>query len=110
MPAHRAVICNGAEWTYQQLNEYSNRAARHLRRQGLREGSVVAVCLERSREMLGAVLAVLKAGAAYLPLDPTHPAERIESILADAEVAVLLTEEQVAARLHTGSRVICLDT
>lgn len=109
-PNRCAVVCDGKEWTYKQLNEYSNRVARHLRKQGVHEGSLVAVCLERSREMLGAVLGVMKAGAAYLPLDPNHPAERIGLVLADAEAAVLLSEERVAANLRTGSRVICLDT
>jgi amino acid adenylation domain-containing protein len=109
-PNRVAVICGGVEWTYQQLNEYSNRMARHLRRQGIREGSLVGVCLERSHEMLGAVLGVLKAGAAYLPLDPSHPISRLELVLADAQVSLLLTQEALAAQLHTSARVICLDS
>ena len=109
-PAFPAVTCNGVEWSYQQLNEYSNRVARYLRRHEVSEGSVVAVCVGRSCEMLGAVLGVLKAGAAYLPLDPAHPAERINQVLADSGVSVLFTEEQVAARLHSSERVICIDT
>jgi non-ribosomal peptide synthetase component F len=83
-PNRVAVICDGMEWTYRQLNEYSNQLARHLRRQGIREGALVGVCLERSFQMLGAVLGVLKAGAAYLPLDPSHPAPRLELVLSDA--------------------------
>jgi amino acid adenylation domain-containing protein len=109
-PNRVAVICNGVEWTFQQLNEYSNRMARHLRRQGIREGSLVGVCLERSHEMLGAVLGVLKAGAAYLPLDPTHPVSRLELVLTDAQATLLLTEEALAAQLHTSARVVCLDS
>jgi non-ribosomal peptide synthetase component F len=84
--------------------------ARHLRRQGIREGSLVGVCLERSHEMLGAVLGVLKAGAAYLPLDPTHPVSRLELVLTDAQATLLLTEEALAAQLHTSARVVCLDS
>jgi amino acid adenylation domain-containing protein len=98
------------ERTYQQLNEYSNRMARHLRRNGIQEGSLVAICLERSHQMLGAVLGVLKAGAAYLPLDPSHPASRLEMVLADAQVALVLTQEHLAQSLHTSSRVVCLDS
>jgi len=109
-PNRVAVICDGVEWTYQQLNEYSNRMARHLRRQGIREGSLVGVCLERSHQMLGAVLGVLKAGAAYLPLDPSHPVSRLELVLTDAQASLLLTQEHLAGRLHTSARVICLDT
>ena len=109
-PKRIAVICNGIEWTYQQLNEYSNRLARHLRRQGIREGSLVGVCLERSHQMLGAVLGVLKTGAAYLPLDPSHPADRLELVLSDAEASLLLTQEHLASRLRTSARVICVDS
>jgi amino acid adenylation domain-containing protein len=109
-PNRVAVICDGAEWTYRQLNEYSNQLARHLRRQGIREGSLVGVCLERSFQMLGAVLGVLKAGAAYLPLDPSHPASRLELVLSDAQVSLLLTQEYLASRLRTSARVVCLDS
>jgi amino acid adenylation domain-containing protein len=109
-PNRIAVICDGVEWTYQQLNEYSNRLARHLRKQGIREGSLVGVCLERSHQMLGAVLGVLKAGAAYLPLDPSHPVSRLELVFTDAQASLLLTQENLAAQLHTSARVICLDS
>jgi amino acid adenylation domain-containing protein len=109
-PNRVAVTCEGVEWTYQYLNEYSNRLARHLRRQGVREGSLVGVCLERSHEMLGGVLAVLKAGAAYLPLDPSHPVSRLEMVLADAQASLLLTQEHLAGKLHTSARVVCLDS
>jgi amino acid adenylation domain-containing protein len=109
-PNRKAVICNGVEWNYQKLNEYSNRMARHLRRKGIREGSLVGICLERSHEMVGAVLAVLKVGAAYLPLDPAHPAKHLEMVLADSQASLLLTQEHIAARLRTGSRVVCLDS
>lgn len=109
-PSRTAVVCNGQEWSYQQLNENSNRVARHLRRQGVREGSIVGICLERSLQMMAAVLGVLKAGGAYLPLDPSHPAERLQLILDDAQVSLLLTEEQLAGQLRTSARVICLDS
>jgi amino acid adenylation domain-containing protein len=109
-PSRVAVICGGEEWTYKQLNEYSNRMARHLHRQGIREGSLVGICLERSHQMLGAVLGVLKAGAAYLPLDPSHPISRLELVLTDAQASLLLTQEPLAAQLHTSARVVCLDS
>ncbi len=109
-PFRTAVICREVEWSYQKLNEYSNRMARHLRRKGIGSGSLVGICLERSHEMLGAVLGVLKAGAAYLPLDPAHPSSHLESVLADSEASLLLTQESVAARLRTSARAVCLDT
>ncbi|MGA2887875.1 MAG: amino acid adenylation domain-containing protein [Terracidiphilus sp.] len=109
-PHRVAVICDGVEWTYRELNAYGNRMARHLRRKGIREGSLVGVCLERSNQMLGALLGVLKAGAAYLPLDPSHPVSHLELVLADAQASLLLTQEHLAAKLHTDARVICLDS
>jgi amino acid adenylation domain-containing protein len=60
--------------------------------------------------MLGAVLAVLKAGAAYLPLDPSHPASHLELVLSDAQTSLLLTQEHLASRLHTSARVVCVDS
>jgi amino acid adenylation domain-containing protein len=109
-PHQLAVVCEGVEWTYLQLNEYSNRLARHLRRNGFQEGSLVGICVERSLPMLGAVLGVLKAGAAYLPLDPGHPTEHLERVLTDSQATLLLTQESLASRLHTSARVVCLDT
>ena len=109
-PHRAAVICEGEEWTYQQLNEQSNRMARHLRRAGVREGMLVGVCVERSHSMLVAVLGVLKAGAAYLPLDPSHPTTHLEMVLSDSETSLLLTQENIAARLHTSARVVCVDS
>ena len=108
-PEQVAIVCKGEPWSYQHLEDYSNRLARHLRRQGIREGSLVGVCLDRSAEMFGAVLAVLKTGAAYLPLDPSHPSERLELVLQDAGVALLLTQEHLAATLRAEARVVCLD-
>ncbi len=109
-PGRVALQCSGSEWTYQQLNEYSNRMARHLRRNGIQGGSLVGICLERSLPMVGAVLGVLKAGAAYLPLDPAHPTDHLERVLADAQASLLLTQEDLASRMHTSARVVCLDS
>jgi len=108
-PNRVAVVCGGESWTYRQLNEYGNRVARHLRGQGVSEGSLVAICVSRSREMLGVVLGVLKAGAAYLPLDPAYPSDRINAILADAEATLLFTEEKLAERLRVNSPTVYLD-
>ena len=70
----------------------------------------MGVCVQRSLPMLGAVLGVLKAGAAYLPLDPWHPTDRLELVLEDAKASLLLTDENLAARLRTNARVVCLDS
>jgi amino acid adenylation domain-containing protein len=108
-PGAIAAVCGGVRWSYKHLNEFGNRLGRNLRRHGVTNGSRVAICMERSLEMLGAVLGVLKAGGAYVPLDPRHPEERLKHVLDDAEVSLLLTEQHLAGRLSTNARVICLD-
>jgi len=96
--------------TYRQLNERANQLAHALQRRGVGPETVVGICLERSPQLLIALYAVLKAGGAYLPLDPTYPAERLAFMLADANVHVLLTQEPLLATLPaTTAQVICLD-
>ncbi|MGC4792416.1 AMP-binding protein, partial [Micromonospora sp. DT178] len=76
--------------TYRDLDARANRLAHHLREHGVGPDTLVAVCLDRSPELVVALLAVLKAGGAYVPLDPSHPAERLTELLRDsAPVAVL---------------------
>ena len=85
-----AVVCGGESLTYGELNARANRLAHHLRRRGVRPDDRVAICVERSVAMVVALLAVLKAGGGYVPLDPSYPAERLGYMLADsAPVAVL---------------------
>jgi non-ribosomal peptide synthetase component F len=82
----------GAErLTYTDLDGRANRLARHLRASGVRPGDRVALRLERSAEMVIAILAVLKAGAAYVPIDPSHPAERVAFTLEDSGASLLVT-------------------
>lgn len=86
-----AVECYGRAWTYAELMEYATLVARRLVHEGLKPGELVGVCIERSLEMAGSLLAVMMAGGAYVPLDPRHPHERLEGILADAHISMLLT-------------------
>ena len=79
-----AVIDGEQELSYEGLNRRANRLANHLRAEGVGVGSIVAVCVERSLEMVVAILGVLKAGGAYTPLDPAYPRERLERMLRDA--------------------------
>jgi amino acid adenylation domain-containing protein len=85
--------------TYDALDRTSNRLARRLCEVGVGSGSLVAVCLTRTPRMVAAVLAVLKAGAAYVPLDPEYPRDRLEFMLADSHAAALVTEASIAEML-----------
>src|SRR5207253_2245336 len=79
--------------TYQELNGRANQLARHLRKLGVSNEQLVCICLERSEWMLVGLLGILKAGCAYIPLDPAYPQERLAFMLADAQPAVVLTEQ-----------------
>jgi amino acid adenylation domain-containing protein len=91
-PEATALIFGGARLTYAEVNRRANRLARHLRSLGVGPESVVALLLERSPDLVISLLAVLKAGAAYLPLDPQSPPARLAYMLADAAPALLLTQ------------------
>jgi len=109
-PDDVAVVFAEEKVSYQELNERANQLAHHLRSLGVGPEARVGILLERSVEMLVALLGVLKAGGAYVPLDPQYPAERLRFMLADAQVAVLLTEERLSSLLPaTDTQLICLD-
>ncbi|MEU7133058.1 amino acid adenylation domain-containing protein [Streptomyces sp. NPDC046261] len=92
-PGRTALGDDGVEQSYGRTNEDANRLAHHLRALGVGPDSVVGICADRSSATVVAVLAVLKAGGAYLPLDPAHPADRLAYMIQDAGVTVLLTEQ-----------------
>jgi amino acid adenylation domain-containing protein len=106
-----AVICQGQQLTYRELNERANRLAHYLRKLGVKAESIVGLCMEQSTEMMVAMLGILKAGGAYLPLDPSYPVERLNFLLEDARVGILLTRKSLAEKFGTRTeQVICLDT
>lgn len=94
-PQAIAISYNGDDLSYQQLEENSDKLAQHLATLNIKANQLIALCVNRSADMLVAMLAILKSGAAYLPLDPDYPADRIEFILEDADVSVILTETSV---------------
>ncbi|MFD5825057.1 non-ribosomal peptide synthase/polyketide synthase [Lentzea sp. NPDC060358] len=94
-----AVVSEGTELTYGALDEAANRVAHDLADRGMGPGSVVALLLPRGPELVPAVLGVLKSGAAYLPIDPVQPVDRVRYLLGDADAAVLLTVREQADRL-----------
>jgi amino acid adenylation domain-containing protein len=105
-----AVACGEVRVSYGELNERANRLGQYLREQGVRAGSLVGILLERSEELVIALLATIKVGAAYLPLDPGYPRERLRLMLADAGAPLLLTESQLAGSVAgSGARVVCVD-
>ena len=89
-PQAIAAVCGNRQLTYAQLDSAANRLAHFLRKRGVGTGDRVAICLDRSLEMLIGVLGVLKAGAAYVPLDPDFPPERIAAVIEDAHPSLLL--------------------
>ena len=95
VPDAVAVVCDGATWTYARLNESADELAVRLRQQGAGPGHVIGLCYERSVEAVLGMLAVLKIGAAYVPLDPTWGNERMRFVLEDAGVRLVLTPEGV---------------
>jgi amino acid adenylation domain-containing protein len=90
-PAAIAVVCDDKELTYHDLNTRANKLAHHLRRRGVKPDALVAICVERSLEMVVGLLAILKAGGGYVPLDPAYPLERLSYMLADSAPVVVLT-------------------
>ncbi len=110
-PQATAVVGEAESLTYEELNAQANRLAGYLKQFGVGKESRVGIGIPRSREMVVAVLAVLKAGGAYVALDPTYPQDRLDFILADSGVEVLLTQKRLAQHLngHAG-KLVCLDT
>jgi len=109
-PAAIAVVCQRRELTYQELNCRANQLAHVLKQMGVGPEALVGLYLERSLEMIVALLAVLKAGGAYVPMDTAYPRERLAFMLADANPRVLITQPGLRDHLpeHTAS-MICLD-
>lgn len=91
-----AVICNGTSYSYRSLNERANQLARYLRSRGITTENRVALCMERSLEMVTALLGILKAGAAYVPIDPLYPHERSDFMILDSGARLLLTQRRFA--------------
>jgi glycopeptidolipid biosynthesis protein len=99
-PEAVAITCSGRSWTYRELDESANRLAHALVGRGASPGKRVALMLPRSGEAIAAILAVLKTGAAYLPMDPAHPDARIEFMLADAAPIIALTTTELQSRME----------
>ncbi len=98
-PEAVAVVSDGAALTYGALNAKANRLARRLRRLGVGPDVLVGLAVERSLDMAVGLLGVLKAGGAYVPLDPTYPKERLAYMIESADLALVLTQDRLLAKL-----------
>ncbi|MDF5723207.1 MAG: amino acid adenylation domain-containing protein [Rhizonema sp. PD37] len=106
-----AVVFEGEQLTYQELNCRANQIAHYLRSVGVGADELVGICLERSPLMVIGLLGILKAGGAYVPLDPEYPQERLAYTVADACASVLITQQELTNVLSLGaSKLVCLDT
>ena len=90
----------GIRYTYAELNQRANQLASHLRKVGVTPDATIAVCTERSWEMVVGILGTLKAGGAYMPLDPQYPKERLAYMLDDSGASALLTQETLVEQLR----------
>ena len=104
-PERVALTLGSSSLSYQELNSRANRLAHLLRQEGVVANQLVGICLQRSLDMVVAILAVLKAGGAYVPLDPANPQERIRFIMEDAGLELLITEQTVQDTLPTEQSV-----
>ena len=90
-PDHTAAVFAGEELTYQELNERANQLAHYLRKRGVREECLVGICMERSLSLITGVLGILKAGGAYVPMDPEYPKDRIDYMIKDSGVSLVIS-------------------
>lgn len=109
-PAKTAITCNGQSLSYQDLDEQANQLAHHLVQWGIQTGDLVGVAIDRSPNMLVTLLAVMKAGAAYIPLDPAYPQDRIQFMLIDSKAKLLITSEKHSRRLASATAQVLLES
>ncbi|XHR80760.1 MAG: amino acid adenylation domain-containing protein [Gloeotrichia echinulata GP01] len=106
-----AVVFEEQQLTYDELNCRANQLAQYLRSLGVSADVLVGICVERSLEMVVGLLGILKAGGAYVPLDPDYPTERLSFMLADTQIKVLLTQQNLVEQLQKHQvKLVCLDT
>jgi len=110
-PSDIAVIFENQQLSYRELNNRANQLAHYLQQLGVKPDIMVGICVERSIEMVVGLLAIMKAGGAYMPLDPAYPKERLAFTLADSQVSVLLAHTHLINDLPSHSaQLVCIDT
>jgi len=108
-PHHIAVVFEEQQLTYQELNNKANQLARVLRKKGVEKSRIIGMMVERSPEMIIGIMGVLKAGGAYLPIDPEYPEERVSYILEDSGTGILITHKHLAAAITFTGDIIDVD-
>ncbi|WP_433581350.1 amino acid adenylation domain-containing protein [Paenibacillus amylolyticus] len=108
-PEHIAVVFEAQHLTYQALNEKANQLARTLKAKGIQNDQLIGIIADRSLDMVVGILAILKAGGAYVPIDPEYPEDRINYMLEDSGVHVLLVQSHLKERISFAGEVVCLD-
>ena len=109
-PANTAVVFEEKSLSYLELEQQANQLAHFLQDNGVQPDTLIAVCLERSLEMVIALLGILKSGAAYVPIDPSYPEDRIAYMLSDCNAPFIITSEHLLGHITEGSaRTICFD-
>lgn len=108
-PNNIALIFKDQQLSYRELNEKANQLGRLLRAKGVKADSIVGIMTERSLETVIGIMAVLKAGGAYLPVDPEYPEDRIEYMLTDSGTSILLTQKRLAGRAKFGGEMIFIE-
>ncbi len=109
-PDSVALISESEEVTYRQLNYRVNQLAHYLQKQSVTKDTSVALCLERDLDMVVGILAILKAGGVYTPLDPSYPVERLNFMLSDSQASLLITKQEILEKLPLFvAKAVCLD-
>ncbi|QXV64196.1 amino acid adenylation domain-containing protein [Mucilaginibacter sp. 21P] len=108
-PDHVALTFHQVSYTYQELNQIVNRLTRELLNKGAGKGIVIGLALDRSAEMVISLLAILKAGSIYVPLDPEYPKDRIEFMLDDSSASILLTSQKYSGHFASNTREVLIE-
>ena len=109
-PNNIAVVFKEQTLTYQQLNEKANQLAHYLQKLGVQPETKVGICLQRSLDMIIGILGILKAGGAYVPLDPNYPSNRLQFLIEDASIDILLSQKSLLNQLPSKiATILCLD-
>ncbi|MEO7583965.1 MAG: amino acid adenylation domain-containing protein [Ferruginibacter sp.] len=110
-PDNIALVFEDRQLSYKELNELSNKVAHYLITKGVKQDTLIPICMKRSVEMIAGILGILKAGAAYVPIDPEYPEERIRFMLEDINAAIIITSSECVKKIGNSAAtdIVLLD-